>query len=364
MKKCINRRCGKEFSDEFSFCPFCGAADSPPVRNTKKRGNGQGTVYKMANGKYRAEITMCYYMSDGKVKRKRKTKVFDKKKDAIAFLPELKSYQPEKKITLLELYQIYEKSKAYDRLSKSQRNKLGYAWKRLAPLHTADIVPLTIDQMQECIDGSVSTYYPARDMKVMLSHLYNIAIKREYVSYNKTEYIELPELSKAKRDAWNAAELDTLWAAYNSGNDFVGYILIMIYAGLRLGELRRIKKEDVHLDEKYAIGGIKTEAGIDREIAFADKIMPIVTRFYEKGKNKLLEMNEDNFYSRYHETTAELGIRDLPPHCCRHTYFTRLASEGVQPAVITQSGGHKDLSVTMTYIHIPLADKLAAVNKI
>ena len=318
----------------------------------------------MPNGKYRAEITMCYYLDGGKVKRKRKTKVFDKKKDAIAFLPELKDYRPEKKITLLELYKIYENSKPYDRLSTSQRSKLSRAWKRLSPLHTENIVTLTIDQMQECIDGAVSTYYPARDMKVMLSHLYNTAIKREYVPYNKTEYLELPEMATKKRDAWTSQEMDTLWSAYENGNEFVGYVLIMIYAGLRFGELRQIRKENVHLDEKYAIGGIKTEAGIDREIAFADKIMPIVTRFYNKGKSKLLEMNDNRFYNDYHVMTKRLGIRDLPPHCCRHTYFTRLASEGVQPAIITQSGGHKDLSVTMTYIHIPLADKLAAVNKI
>ncbi len=31
---------------------------------------------------------------------------------------------------------------------------------------------------------------------------------------------------------------------------------------------------------------------------------------------------------------------------------------------MTVAGGHKDLSTTMKYIYIPLADKLAAVNKI
>ena len=358
------KKCKTSLPPNANFCPMCGKRIVTSNQAVKSRGNGQGTVYKLPNGKYKAEVTVCYYVENGSVKRKRHTKVFDKKKDAIAFLPQLKSYAPEKKITLFELNQIYESSRAYDRLSKSQRDKLGYAWKRLSPLHMHDIVTLTIDDMQACIDGAVSTYYPARDMKVMLSHLYDIAIKREYVQYNKTEYIELPELKKAKRDAWHEDEIAKLWHSYNSGNYFVGYILIMIYAGLRFGELARIKKEDVHLDKHYAIGGIKTEAGIDREIAFADKIMPVVTNYYNSNKRKLLEMNEDNFYTKYHETTEQLGIRDLPPHCCRHTYFTRLASEGVQPAVITQSGGHKDLSVTMQYIHIPLADKLAAVNKI
>jgi integrase/ribosomal protein L40E len=358
------RKCKTDLPGSANFCLNCGQKVNSPKQKTKSRGNGQGTVYKLPNGKYQAEVTICYYIENGKVHRKKKTKVFERKKDAIEFLPKLKDYEKEKKITLFELNEIYLSTKAYDKLSKSQKDKLGYAWKRLEPLHSSNIVTLTIDDMQSVIDRTVSTYYPARDMKVMLSHLYDIAIKREFVQYNKTEYIELPELKKSKRDAWHEDEIETLWNSYNNGNDFIGYILIMIYAGLRFGELAKIRKEDIHLDEKYAIGGIKTEAGIDREIAFADKIMPIVTNFYNKGKDKLLEMNESTFYDKYHNCTQELGIRDLPPHCCRHTYFTRLASEGVQPAVITESGGHKDLSTTMQYIHIPLSDKLKAVNKI
>ena len=93
--------------------------------------------------------------------------------------------------------------------------------------------------------------------------------------------------------------------------------------------------------------------------------MPVVEYFYNSSStDTLMDMPENKFYDSYHVLTSELGIRDLPPHCCRHTYFTRLAAENVHEAVITEAGGHKDLSVTMNYIHIPLSEKLAAVNKI
>lgn len=360
------KKCRSEVNDSYKFCPFCGSSLTTTRKaNPKSRANGTGSVYKLPNGKYKAEVTIAYYEQDGKLHRRKRTKTFVKKKDAIAYLPILKVQQEvQKRITLFELQKIYTGTKAYDKLSKSQKDKLGYAWKRLEPLYDYNIATLTIDDMQRTIDEAVKTYYPARDMKVMLSHLYDIAIKREYVQYNKTEYIELPELSKSKRDAFTSDEINTLWEAYDSGNTFVAYILIMIYAGLRFGELATIKKENVHLDEHYAIGGIKTEAGIDREIAFADKIMPVVTELYNSSTDRLLSIGENSFYDKYHECINSLGIRDLPPHCCRHTYFTRLAVEGVQPAVITESGGHKDLSTTMQYIHIPLEAKLAAVNKI
>ena len=135
----------------------------------------------------------------------------------------------------------------------------------------------------------------------------------------------------------------------------------MIYAGLRYGEISTLQKINIHLPEHYAIGGIKTEAGIDREIAFADKIMPILEYFYNNTNSEfLMNIQGQKFYDNYHLLTSELAIRDLPPHCCRHTYFSRLAAENVHEAVMTEAGGHKDLSVTMQYIHIPLTD----VNKI
>lgn len=349
-----------------AYCMICGKKLQQPDRKAKQRGNGQGTVYKLPNGKYAAEVTLYYYIDkNGQRKRKRKTKQFDKKKDAVAALPDLLSDGASIKPTsLYELHEVFLRSKKYDTLSDSQKDKLRYAWNRLQQLHNRDITTLSIDDMQRVINAQAQTYYPAKDMKTILSHCFNLAIQRELVQYNKTQYLELPPLKKARRDAFNADEIEAIWGAWNSGKKVAGYVLIMIYAGLRYGEISTIKKSNIHLKEQYAIGGIKTEAGIDREIAFADKIMPIVEDFYANSSDVLLDMPENKFYDSYHTLMSELGIRDLPPHCCRHTYFTRLAAENVHEAVITEAGGHKDLAVTMNYIHIALSEKLAAVNKI
>lgn len=361
------RKCGVEMPEQAVYCMICGKKLETTKKSVKQRGNGQGTVYKLPNGKYAAEVTLYYYIDqNGQRKRKRKTKQFEKKKDAVAALPELlKAESIIRPVTLSELHEVFLKSKKYEELSKSQQDKLRYAWNRLKRLHQCNIANLTIDQMQRIIDEQAQTFYPAKDMKTVLSHCYTLAIQREIVQYNKTQYLELPPLKKSKRDAFNADEIQKLWEAWDSGKTFAGYVLIMIYAGLRYGEISTINKSNIHLSEHYAIGGIKTDAGIDREIAFADKIMPVVEYFYQNTRSDvLMDMPENKFYDSYHSLTSELGIRDLPPHCCRHTYFTRLAAENVHEAVITEAGGHKDLSVTMNYIHIPLSEKLAAVNKI
>lgn len=49
----------------------------------------------------------------------------------------------------------------------------------------------------------------------------------------------------------------------------------MIYTGFRIGEVFTILKENVHLDEGYIIGGIKTEAGKDRIVPLPPQISEI-----------------------------------------------------------------------------------------
>jgi hypothetical protein len=373
------KKCRKEIPDGSEYCLFCGCKqnESLSVQKVKSRGNGTGTVYKLPNGKWRAAVTIsCGLDSDsGKVIQRRRTKTFQKKSDAVLYLSHLKDQTQRETRTLEALYDAFIKTKKYSKLSKSQQDKLGYAWNRCKDLRFIKISDLTLEQMQTTIDKEVSTFYPARDMKTLLSHLYTLAIQHNFTDRNPTEYLELPESEKSKKDSWKEEELQLFWDDYegkdkdgvirlDQRHEFTGYILIMCYAGLRYGELAKLPKENIHLDGQYMIGGIKTAAGIDRTIPIADKVLPIVRHFYNKNKKKLLEMNQDNFYNRYWDTIHRLGLRELSPHCCRHTYFTNMAEADIQPGVITAAGGHTSYQTTLGYTHISVKKLLEAVNKI
>jgi hypothetical protein len=69
----ICKKCEKPVPDGASFCPWCGRK---LIREQarKQRGNGQGSVYRLSNGKYRAVVILNYYTDeDGTVQ---KTDVF------------------------------------------------------------------------------------------------------------------------------------------------------------------------------------------------------------------------------------------------------------------------------------------------
>lgn len=242
-------KCKKDLPEGSLFCCWCGTKQAS-LKQTKgkARGNGQGTVYKLRNGRYAAVVTIGYYIDEqGNKKRRTRQKQFQKKSDAIAALPSLKvAVEKPKDMNLHDLHEIYTSSKDYDKLSKSQCDKLKYAWDRLRPLEFRGISTLTVAEMESIIESATSTYYPARDMKVMLSHLYKLAIKREIVPYNKSDYIELPEAPKAKRECWTWDEVQAMWKDYEE-HPFTGYILIMCYAGLRYGELADMPLTNIHL---------------------------------------------------------------------------------------------------------------------
>jgi integrase len=243
--------------------------------------------------------------------------------------------------------------------------KLTTAWKRLEPLHHVRMEQLTIDLMQRVIDEATSTYYPARDMKIMLSHLMDEAVKREIIPRNKTDYIELPELKESKKDAFNRDEIRQIWDSWHSGDRMAGVVLMMIYTGMRKGELMTIQRKNIYLDKRYMIGGIKTEAGIDRVIAIPAEIADVMEQLLADSTSPTpFSMSTDDFYDSYYATLERSGVRRLNPHCCRHTFFTWLIASGVDSVIAAEMGGHADISMTKQYTHTPIDAKIAAADRL
>ena len=54
-------------------------------------------------------------------------------------------------------------------------------------------------------------------------------------------------------------------------------VLILCYTGMRPTELMTLKHSNVHLDERYMLGGIKTKAGKDRVIPISKGCMNKIT---------------------------------------------------------------------------------------
>lgn len=384
---CKNKRCGRDIQDDAKYCPYCGRLQTEKHR--MRRSNGEGSIFQLPDKRWKAEIVVAYEIDgiSGKLRKVRRTKVAKTRAELVDMLPAWKAaciaeYQAAMQaaqaetqkadetarpsaMTLSDCWKIFCGSRAYDKLGKSQQQKLGYAWKKLEPLHAVPIAEITLDDMQELIDAKAPTYYPAKDMRTVLSHSFVVAIRRDLVATNRTEYLELPPLKASQRKPFSNADIAAFWADWDANcSEFTGYILVMIYAGLRPGELRALEISNVHLDQQYMIGGSKTAAGRNRTIPIADRIVPVLRSLIDGRTGQLITMNDDRFYARYWDTIDRLKVSHLEPYSCRHTFFTRLAEADVQPGVITSAGGHESYSTTMTYTHVRLDALLDAVNRI
>lgn len=367
MSICI--KCGADLPDDALYCHKCGKKQSVQERKraARTRPNGTGSVYKRGKT-WECSIVLGYIIQDdGKRKAIRPTKGgFKTKKEALEYLPRLKEERPRVTPTLQELWERFKDSKKYEKLSDSRKEKYRIAWGKLKSLWFVKIDLLTTFDLQTAVDANTSTFYTARDLKDLLSKLYQMALPDQYVKSNLADFIELPDLNAKKQQAFESEEIAKLWTDYTDGNWWTGYILLMIYTGMMPGELLDCRKDKIDWAGKQIKGaGKKTKERRETPIVLADIILPVLTDLCDHTPGeKLIRINKDNFYQVYYETLSRAGCRRLTPYSCRHTAATTLALENIPPSIIQKIMRHAKFSTTEKYIHISIDPMLEAINKL
>lgn len=360
-------KCGAEVPD----LPYCGACGwkqekAPPAKH--KRGNGQGRVWKRGSSWY-AQVSLYTgheKRPDGTVRlvRKYRTKGgFTTKKDALAAIEALKGPQGRTCPTLLHYWELYEGG-ALEKLSRDKQTAYRIARQRLDPLMGRKMDSLTVADLQRTVDAAATTYYPARDMKNLLSHLFKLAMADQYVTQNLSAFLALPELEEKESEPFTGLEVETLWNVWSGGQSFAGFILLMIYSGMMPGELLACRSENVDLDACEIRGvGKKTKARKEAPIVFPDFLRPLVSELVESaGGGKLVQMNRDNFYKTYYATLEAAKVRRLPPYSCRHTTGTEAARAQLSAPIVQQLMRHAKLTTTQRYIHLAAEAAHSAAN--
>ena len=140
--------------------------------------------------------------------------------------------------------------------------------------------------------------------------------------------------------------------------------LILIYTGLRVGELINLKTKDVDLEKNIiSIVESKTTAGI-RKIPISEKILNLFkdnidnTKEYFFFNKKGDKYQYFNFKFQFEKMLDLLGLERHTIHDTRHTFATLLNSTSIIKLI-----GHSDFSTTENiYTHKDIEELRKAVN--
>lgn len=330
-----------------------------------KRANGQGSVYKRGHY-WTAQITIGY-SETGKPRYKRKGG-FRTKTEALEAIPGLKDLVSQKPVpTVSYYYKAFCKGKGA-KLSPDKQTAYEIAYKRLKPIHQDPINELTVPVLQSLVSETCKTFYPARDVRVLLNHLFRLAAADGNANPALPGLIELPKLEETHREAFTEDEQKALWASWEAGKAGAAVPLIMIYTGMMTGEMRRLEASMIDLENLKITGvGLKTKERKSKPVLFPEAVVPLLQDLIEKHpEGKLFPMSEDDFYEMYYAALADAGItRHLTPYSCRHTTATALAiSANVAPQTVQRIMRWSSTKMMDRYVHPDDTDARDALEKL
>lgn len=368
------RKCGKEIPPGSAYCNHCGAkqAARPPYR--RRRGNGQGTAIKRGRT-WTARVVIGYVpVPDSDPPRKKavyRTKGgFPTKRDALDFCVRLKeaNYTPDRAAPqLIHYWNTYEDGELA-KIGKSKQSAYRTAWRKLEDIHFRQVNQITVAELRDVVGRVTSTYYPAKDCKTVLTHLFELAGADGWCSKDLPSYIVLPTLEETEREVFTADEQAALWRLYEAGDLRAAVPLLMICTGIMPGEIQKLRVDQIDLEaHKIYKAGIKTKVRKKSAIYLPEDILPVVEDLISHAlpNGYLWTRNEEKWYANYYAALEAAGCRRLEPYSCRHTTATRLAvTEGIAPQTIKRVMRWSTTKMLDRYAHPDDSDVIEAANTI
>lgn len=225
--------------------------------------------------------------------------------------------------------------------------------------------------------------------KAMLVQIFSAAEENDLVMKNPALHAKVVRdpnqiSNKNTKDAFTDEEVDLLMK-YLPQDRLGNSIRTMLISGIRVQELLAFIDKDIASDGSYIsvnkavkmVDGIPQLGPPKSKRSTRDIPIPECYRQYVIGlrsegngafiwtspRSESLLYGVGSFRKKYYQALATVpGVRKLPPHCCRHTYITRLQANGVPLELIARLAGHSDVVTTDSYAHTSLETLAKAVS--
>lgn len=384
-----------------------------------KAANGEGTKYKLPNGKWGAAIYVP--LPDGH--KKRVYHKFRTRREADEWLTQMKAEVQAGKPVLCSdqpfgeyLEQWFTKFGSVAIRDSTKMNYIGYL--RHVQRHKIRDVKLrnlTSDDIQNFVlylrkNGHLDSSDQALSSKTIRNIMHMVhkalehAVGRQLIYHNPAEYVELPRIITPDIRVLTEEEIGR-FVAEMQGDSLQIALILMVFCGLRLGEACALTHEDVCCNDgiyylsiskslnrvsnfEAKVGETKTVLRVQdtktskgkRQVPLlpevADKVLAHM-RWQKNQAEKSYGIYEANPYLVSNElghfldpgtvrkklkaAAESIGITDFHPHCLRHTYASQAVKCGVPLPYLSDILGHESTSFTAkVYVALDLEGRANA----
>lgn len=293
---------------------------------------------------------------------------FEKETQALECLVEFNKnpYDLEsKKITLKNIYDDWSQ-RHFDKVSLNTIKNYKSAFNKCESLFNVPMVDLRTRDFQKIVDIHISSLASAKAFKNIIKLLYEYALKNEIVEKDYSVFIEMPrDKSKKENNPFTKNEIKTLWNC--QGSDTIDILLILLYTGMRINELLLLETNNIYFDNRYMVGGSKTDNGKNRIIPIHKKIAPLIEKRLSNQPYLFLNRNKKNYLYRNILTSIRTQFDKLEMsyhniHETRHTFISQAQRLKLDTISIKKIVGHSTNDITEHYTHKSLEDLLIVID--
>lgn len=259
--------------------------------------------------------------------------------------------------TFQEVYEKWSVEK-YETVSASTRRKYVAAFKRSQRLHQMKIRDIQAYTLQQVMDSQEASAETQKTMVQLYSSMFRFAIANQLVAngYNPAEYLVIKGDDQPVNPHHRFSKEDIEKMFRHADDPNVQIVLMLIYSGVRPGELIALEKKDVHLAERWFHIDHGKNVNAARDVPIHPAVLPfferlmnepgdaLVTRF--DGKQYVFDRDRNMFRDHIWVPAMELvgtlncdgGVHR--PHDCRHTFTSLWGGQKLNEVFRRKIQGH------------------------
>lgn len=331
------------------------------------------SVTKEDNGTFTAQCRIQEW--DGRTVHKKK-RGFKRKRDAVQWEQEMLSRGNQIDMTVREFAEHYFEDKKVDlklRTIEHKRDVLQthvfpyFGNRKMETIRASDLI-----EWQKVMLGKGYKLTYLHDIQKHFSALFTHAVKVYDLPENPFRKIsQMGKSEAAEMSFWTLDEYERFLRQMEPGTQYYVLFEILFWTGMRIGELLALTKRDIdtinqritinktyyRMNKQDVITEPKTEQSvrtIEVPAFLVDELTDYMDRLYGlQDDDRVFPIVIEAVQHKLKREIEKGGLKKIRVHDFRHSHAAYLIEQGVEPLVIKERLGHKDIRITLnTYGHL------------